>query len=93
MSKPLTWEEMDSMIINGILAYEPYGSFYSSDNDGSLMSCAMSATSDQPSPLDSDDWGVIDLGLVSDDERIVLEQFDNYLSLRAVMGGDEVCMD
>jgi len=84
------WREMDALITNGILAYEPYGSFYCLNNDGELMSCAMSATSDKPSDDWDNDWGVIDLCLVSDEERVVLGQFENYLSLRAVMGGEEV---
>ena len=86
----LTWKEMDALITNGILAYEPYGSFYCVDNDGSLMSCAMFANGATPSALDSVNWGHVDLHLVSDEERVVLGQFENYLSLRAVMGGEEV---
>ena len=53
----LTWKEMDALITNGILAYEPYGSFYCVDNDGSLMSCAMFANGATPSALDSVNWG------------------------------------
>jgi hypothetical protein len=89
----LTLEQLSALITNGILAYEPYGSFYCLNNDGSLMSCAMSATSDKPSDDWDNDWGVIDLCLVSDEERAVLGQFKDYLSLRAVMGGEEVQAD
>jgi hypothetical protein len=87
----LTWKQMDALITNGILAYEPYGSFYRS-NDGDLESSAISAASNTPS-TDEDDWGVIDLDLVSDEERVVLGEFKDYLSLRAVMGGEEVQAD
>ena len=87
----LNLEQLSALITNGILAYEPYGSFYRS-NDGDLESSAISAASNTPS-TDEDDWGVIDLDLVSDEERVVLGEFDNYLSLRAVMGGEEVQAD
>lgn len=86
----LTWKEMDALITNGILAYEPYGSYYCLDNDGLLMSSAMSATSDKPSNDWANDWGYIDFDLVSDAEHIVLEEFRNYLGLRQTMGGEEV---
>ena len=82
----LTWKEMDALITNGILAYEPYGSYYCLDNNGLLMSSAMSATSDKP----SNDWGYIDFDLVSDAEHIVLEEFLTYLGLRQTMGSEEV---
>ena len=87
----LTLEQLSALITNGILAYEPYGSFYRVDNDGNLMSCAMSATSDKSSPLDSDDWGVIDLCLVSDEERVELERIQFSLecaSLRSIYTGE-----
>tara|TARA_R110001583_G_scaffold178835_1_gene335081 strand:+ start:289 stop:585 length:297 start_codon:yes stop_codon:yes gene_type:complete len=94
----LTWKEMDALITNGILAYEPYGSFYCVDNDGELYMQPMGVGETKPID-DWDEWCYIDFCLLVDEEddsenlfveANVLRDIRDYLSLRAVMGGEEV---